>query len=34
MAERSRTTKLTVLGMIAAIGAIALYYVGKLAGMY
>ena len=34
MAERSRTTKLTVYAMIAAIAFIALYYGGQLVGMY
>lgn len=34
MAERSRTTKLTVYAMVAAIGLIALYFGGQLIGMY
>ena len=34
MAERRSTTKMTAYGMIAVIGAICLYYAGKLFGMY
>ena len=34
MAERSRTTKMTVYGMVAVLGVLCLAYAGKLFGMY